>query len=138
MKLSAYIATPITGIPEMNRPMVDSIAKHLLDNDIRPIIPHDVAAHEHAGPCPGADEYPGVTGQDHTGFCYLRADLVAMLQADFVVMAPGWNASRGATVERNTALAVKMSVVYYNPETGRTQFRPLPQDRDPAFGPRKR
>lgn len=126
-----YIATPITRIPDMNRPMVDKIAAWIRLHGDYPVIPHDIAARPHDGACPERDAYPGVTGQTHGGLCYLRNDLIVMLRrCDNVIMAPGWSRSRGAAVERMTALAVGMDVRYWHPDSGMAFSFSLKEDRE--------
>lgn len=131
MTTRVYIATPMTGIPEMNRPMVDRIARYIDRRGDVPVLPHDIPARPHDGPCPDADSYPGVTERDHGGLCYLRNDLIIMLQrCGAVVMAPGWSRSRGARVEHSTALAVGMDVSYWHPDSGMVSSTPLEEDRE--------
>lgn len=48
----------------------------------------------------------GATWQDH-----MRADIKMMMGADIVVLLPGWEASRGATIEKELALSLGIAVL---------------------------
>ena len=125
---TVYIATPITGVPEQNLPMVREIAKALESMGFSPIVPHDIDAPDHPGECPEADTYPGVTGQEHGGLCYLKEDLRVMLECGMVVAAPGWSKSRGATVEVELAKKVGIPVRYWHPEPQAVMSVPVVSD----------
>jgi hypothetical protein len=79
-----YIAGPMTGLPNFNRPAFNVMAEklRLLGHDV--LNPAELDTDETAPP---AEE------------CY-RRDLVLMLQdREGVVVLPGWERSRGATAE---------------------------------------
>jgi hypothetical protein len=89
-----YIAGPMTGHPDYNRP-----AFHAAAHAIHPL-GYDVT--NPAG-------LPGSTPEwDWSG--YLRADLCAMLGCDIVTVLPGWECSPGATLEVRVAHAVRIPV----------------------------
>lgn len=93
-----YVSGPITGYPNLNEHAFREAAGLLCARGDDPLIPHDMQPHSHAGKCP--EVYGDRTVGDHDGGCYLRADLVAMLeQADVVYRLRGWSQSRGARVE---------------------------------------
>lgn len=107
----AYIAVPMSGHQDWNEPLARQLAEHVRAQGYEPIVPHDIQAVDHAGPCPARPErpYPGLGG--HSGYCYLRADLRELLDAQVVFAAPGWQDSYGASVEVSTARAVGIKVV---------------------------
>lgn len=112
--MKVYLATPISGIPQMNLPACQRAKEVLESLGHQVFLPHNIEPFPHEGPCPYAPEYPGITGQKHNGYCYLRADIAFMLRyCDAVVMMPGWERSRGALAERRAALGVRMPVHYY-------------------------
>lgn len=108
MKL--YLAIPITGKPNGNIELARLIQRKMSSREVRVLVPHDIPSYYHDEECPQRGSYPGVTGQDHGGLCYLRQDLIEMLQCDAVIMAPGWSHSRGAKVEYQTAQAIGMPI----------------------------
>lgn len=91
MKL--YIAGPMTGYQDHNLPAFAAAAVELAEHNHEPINP---GRH-------GAD--PTYTWAD-----YLRRDLVDLVGADGVAVLPGWESSRGASLEVRTALALEMPV----------------------------
>lgn len=102
-RIYIYLAGPITGYAQENLPAFLKAAEWLFARGYYPVVPHYVPAYEHDGECPEADTYPGVTGEGHAGLCHLRSDLIAMLNCDGVLALPGWELSRGATVEVDLA-----------------------------------
>lgn len=137
--MKVYIAGPITNMPGQNLIVFEWVARHLRKNGHTPIIPHNIPPLSHAGECPEAETYPGVTiGPEtdvHGGLCYLRADLVEMLNCEAVVVLPGWSLSRGALVEIATAQSVGIPVTYWWPDIEECRDRPTPTDVAPAWGP---
>jgi len=43
---------------------------------------------------------------------YMREDLIEMLKCDYVYALRNWDSSRGATVEVETALKIKMNIIH--------------------------
>lgn len=86
-----YIAGPCTGLPLMNYPAFHAEAARLRDMGF-------VVENPAEGP-----ELP-------TWEAYMRRALRQMLTCDLVALLPGWEASRGATIERQTALACGLAV----------------------------
>ena len=67
---------------------------------------------DHWGKCrPGYD--PG-EGGDHTSACFMTKDLLALLDADAIMMLDGWESSRGARTELAVARAIGLRVL--NPD----------------------
>lgn len=50
----------------------------------------------------------------HAWTCYMRHDIVAMMQCDAIAMLPGWMESKGAMIEYNLALELGFTVIYLN------------------------
>jgi hypothetical protein len=98
--MKIYLSGPITGVPNHAERFAD-VAVKVRDLGHEAVDPHDVPTYPHDGPCPegarNGDDDP------HTWPCYLRADLVAMLQCDALLMLPGYTFSRGAYFERQVA-----------------------------------
>ena len=102
-----YVSGPITGYPSMNEWAFRLAASLLAARGDDPLIPHDLQPHSHVGKCP--EVYGDRPTGGHDGGCYLRADLVAMLErADAVYRLRGWSQSRGARVE--CALATLLGI----------------------------
>lgn len=129
--MKIYISIPITGMVDMNRPLADEIAEYIRAAGHEPLIPHDIEAADHEGPCPGSvsGAYNGVTGNTHTGYCYLKQDIIEMLGCDAVVAAPGWRDSKGARAEIRTAEEVAIAVFEWSDFDG---IRAV--DAGPIFG----
>lgn len=91
-----YISGPITGLLGNNREAFARAADTLRKtfNVERVINPHDIVL----------DGNP--TWEDH-----MKADLIAMLTCDTVVMLDGWGESRGATLEEYVARQLGMKVL---------------------------
>lgn len=87
-----YVSGPMTGIPEHNFPAFRDAAARLTDLGFDVI---DPSRH-------GADE-DGMTWED-----YLRRDLADVLTVDELALLPGWERSKGATLEVHVARALSM------------------------------
>lgn len=92
-----YVAGPMTGYVEFNEPAFEAMAYRLRKLGIKVLSPNELHA-----PDP-----------DKAWEWYLRRDLAAMsTYCKRVVFLPGWERSRGATVEHATAVALEMERVY--------------------------
>lgn len=107
--MKIYLSIPMSGHADLNEPRARAIASQLVEEDGCDItVTHDVTVPAHPGrscPDPG---YPGAGS--HTGLCYLRESLREMLRCDAVMVAPGWEHSRGCRAEVQVALLVGMEV----------------------------
>lgn len=92
MKL--YIAGPMTGYPQLNFPAFHDMAARLrgLGHDV--VNPAEINADPSAG---WAD-------------C-MRADIAELVKCEGIVTLPGWNRSRGASLEVHIACLLGMSVI---------------------------
>jgi hypothetical protein len=52
-------------------------------------------------------------GMPHSWACFLKYDLIAMLECESILMLPGWERSHGARLEMNVAASVGMRVMYF-------------------------
>ena len=92
--MKVYIAGPMTGLPEFNYPAFNKAAEQLRARGYEVLNP--------------ADNKPAM--DDPTWLDWMRLALSQLIQADEVVMLPGWDKSRGATVEYDLAHALGLGV----------------------------
>ena len=90
-----YLCGPMTGLPEFNYPTFLKAAARLRD-----------AGHEVVNP---AELDNGETGREWS--YYLRRDLLELLTCDSVAVLPGWERSKGATLEVHVARSLGMPVL---------------------------
>lgn len=88
-----YIAGPMTGIPEFNYPAFHTAKADLLAAgfEVRSPADHALGAH--------------LVWAD-----YMRKDIPWLLECDAVAVLPGWEGSRGASLEIHIARALEMPV----------------------------
>lgn len=89
----AYIAGPMTGLPEFNFPAFHDAAAKLRGRGLDVLNP----AENPAPPC-------------GTWLAYMRMAVAQVAQADVVVLLPGWEASRGAMVEYRLAVGMGLPI----------------------------
>ena len=90
---TVYVAGPMTGLPDHNYPAFHAAEALLTDAGYRVLNP------ARNGTIPG----------DACAAC-MRLGLRQVLEADAVALLPGWEASRGARLEREVALALGLPV----------------------------
>lgn len=90
-----YIAGPMTGVPEWNFPLFNSTARRL----------RDVGAHVENP----AEINPDTDMEWHEA---MRANIPRLLTCDTLYLLPGWEKSRGATLEYSLATALGMTIRY--------------------------
>lgn len=106
--LNIYVAGPILGQPNRNEDQFRNYARYLEGLGHYAFVPHDIAAWNHNGECPR-----GYSVEDgHSSACWIRGDLVVMLTCQAVYMLPGWEWSRGATLEHQVAIMIGLRVFY--------------------------
>lgn len=95
-----YISGPMTGMPERNFPLFDSVAEELRDWGHGVINP--------------ASNFKGteVSWED-----YMRLSLEQLTCATHVIFLPGWQNSRGARLEYATARVLGLQLRTYGPAT---------------------
>ena len=84
-----YLAGPMTGLPDFNRPAFHAAAKELRD-----------AGHEVESPAESTLP-EGSTWQE-----YMKDGISRMLSCEAVALLPGWQGSRGASLEVEVALTL--------------------------------
>lgn len=80
-----YISGAISGQPDLNRPAFEAAAKALRASGYTAVNPFDV--------CPNPASWEEA----------MRADVKALMDCDGIVLLPGWERSRGATIEARLA-----------------------------------
>lgn len=118
----AYIAGPMTGIPEYNAPAFRVAAANLRAQGVEVISPVEMDEAD------GLDiEAEAAHNGDWDWARALARDIAVIIQdADAVVVLPGWTKSRGAFLETATAYAQGKPVLRY------PDLEPVPYERHPA------
>ena len=93
--MRVYIAGPITGHADFNREAFADAAKQL-----------QAAGHDPVNPCRSYGRPWG----SQTWEWYMRRAITLMLTCDAVAVLPGWERSRGATLEIRVARELGMRV----------------------------
>src|ERR1700761_2127447 len=108
-----YLAGPMRGIPEFNFPRFHAVAAFLRQQGHTVFNPAEKDTERHGGVNIGAGNQTGSLEQakeDH-GFSLRQAlheDLEFIcLEANKVVLLPGWETSNGSMAEHRTAVALK-------------------------------
>ena len=83
----AYIAGPMTGLPDLNRPAFEAAAHYLESRGVSCKTPFDVASESLVDNC--EENVPELLG----------LDFQAIRDSEAVVLIPGWRSSRGALAE---------------------------------------
>ncbi len=92
--MKVYVTGPMTGLPEYNYPAFHAAAASLR-----------AAGYEVLSPAENGMPL-GLPWED-----YLRADIRMLLDCDAIVRLPGWEASRGATLEVHIATSLGMTLL---------------------------
>lgn len=98
MKL--YLAGPMRGEPDLNRPDFNSWECALRSWGYDVVNPHNIA------PCDSAAHATDGPWPDEVVERCLRRDAIALLECDGVALLDGWGRSQGASFERNLARTV--------------------------------
>jgi nucleoside 2-deoxyribosyltransferase len=93
--MKVYIAGPMTGLPELNFPAFHREAANLRAQGIEVVNPAEINAD------------PNAKWVD----C-MRADIRELVTCDVIAMLPGWDKSKGATLEHHIAKTLELRVVY--------------------------
>ena len=96
-----YIAGPMTGMPDHNYPAFDTAAERLRSWGHLVLNPTILEQHN---PTPGTPQ---------PWDWYMRRALRMLLDAEGVALLPGWASSRGATIERDLAMSLRMPVRHW-------------------------
>jgi len=92
-----YISGPMTGKPDFNYPAFHAAAASLREQGFEVINPAEMDAAD-AGPL--------------TWEQYLRRDIRKLMDAERIALLPGWERSRGASLELHIATALGMSAMF--------------------------
>jgi nucleoside 2-deoxyribosyltransferase len=93
-----YVAGPMTGLPEFNYPAFEAAEKALAERG------HLVLNPVHA------DKHNPTPGTSQAWDWYMRHCIRMVLEADGVALLPGWETSRGATLEHTIATALDLDI----------------------------
>lgn len=96
MKL-IYLSGPMTGYPDLNKPMFERYAKTIQAMGFAVVNPHDV---------PPTDKYGLKQVVEPSYDDYLLTDIVALVKCDGIFMLPDWKSSKGARVELEIAITL--------------------------------
>ena len=116
--MRAYIAGPMTGVPEFNFPAFDEAAESFRSFGYEVVSPAEHDRDE------GLDTH-GLTGHEHPddiGFDLVAGllwDLEQVAYSDMIVLLPGWEKSSGAVAELALAAALGLVAVEYDDEMKR-------------------
>jgi len=108
MKMKIYVAGPMSGLPELNFPAFHAEAARLRGLGHEVINPAEING--------GADEVVACASMNteqyaaHWSKC-MRADIAALIDCDGIALLPGWEKSRGASLEHHIAQALGMAVL---------------------------
>lgn len=109
--ITFYVCGPMSGHADLNEPLFRRAAAYLQTRGHLTIVPHDVGPHEHEGPCP--QSHVAQTTGEHNVACYLRGDLLALLDlCHRVYVLPGWETSVGARLEVQVAAACGIPIEF--------------------------
>lgn len=110
--MKVYVSGAISGLPlDESRARFKSVCDLLAADGHDTLNPFDVPPRLNCHCATDAEDRAGVGGQ-HEWACYLRADIVAMLDCDAICMLPGWERSHGARLELTVASAVGLRVLW--------------------------
>ena len=101
MKIRLYIAGPMTGLPDLNFPAFNRAAAILRAAGYEAINPAEINPDPTAG-----------------WEACMRADIAELVKCDGVALLPGWERSRGASLEAHIAHSLGMRLVYPGEQIG--------------------
>lgn len=93
--LRIYLAGPMTGLPDLNFPAFHQAAASLRASGYEVINPAEINADPAAG----------------WNAC-MRADIAQLVTCDAIALLPGFEKSKGATLERHIARALEMREIF--------------------------
>lgn len=95
---SIYVAGPMSGIIDHNFPAFHAAAKLLRSRGFTVINPAEI----------NADAVDVVRPWDW----YMRRDIAELVKCQTIYLLPGWEKSKGATLERHIAERLGMHIIY--------------------------
>lgn len=96
-----YISGPMRGLPEFNYPLFNEVAAELRATGVKVLNP--------------AENFSGATDLDFS--LYMMEDLNQLMEADVVLMLPGWQDSEGARVEYMVAKSLGLDIRFHGDAT---------------------
>jgi hypothetical protein len=96
MNNKAYIAGPISGIANNNIEAFEAVALLVAAEGLTPIVPHRL--------------FDGIDTEDFSWEDYMRGCIGELVRCTSMVLLPGWEASRGACIERQLAVYLGMPI----------------------------
>lgn len=99
MTLVHYLAGPMSGKPGFNYAAFDQAAAYFRGRNMEIKSPHEVDN--------------GSTDKPYEW--YIRNDLKMLLECDAIILLPGWEASRGASLEEEVAHLTNMYIFQVAP-----------------------
>lgn len=95
--MKVYIAGPMSGLPDFNYPAFHEAAKAL-----------QAVGHTYHNPANA--ESLNTTGKPQSWDWYMRHAITMLVHAEGVALLPGWEKSKGATLEHLIALQLGMEI----------------------------
>lgn len=92
--MKVYLAGPMTGLPELNFPAFHAAAANLRAAGFEVVSPAEI------------NPDPGMKWEDA-----MRKDIPELVKCHAIALLPGWEASRGARLEKTIADALGMPQV---------------------------
>lgn len=102
-KRNIYLSGPMTGLPDYNYPAFHRVTAQLRESGHRVYNP---AEFPHDGP---SEEFP--IRRAFASYCNFIC-----LEADTIVLLPGWERSKGALAERQLALNCSLEIIEWRGE----------------------
>lgn len=101
--MMVYLSGPMTGYPDFNRPMFHQVKEWLTDQD-------NLDQQQIVGILSPADITQGEYDPGEPWAFYMRQAVSMLMEADVMVMLPGWARSKGALREFNLACELDMKI----------------------------
>lgn len=120
-KEKVYIAGPISGYTNKNREAFEAAEKELKENGYFPVNPHkldhdtaeEMELHNELSisnnPNCKKEDLPYSEEEIHAA--YMKTDLAELLTCDAIIFLEGWEKSKGAMIEFNTAKAANIKTL---------------------------
>ena len=111
--MRVYIAGPMAGYPDGNRPAFNEAANRVHRAGHTPVNPADVTEPDHTEPCcpgPTPDHY---VSNGHSYGCYLREGIRLLLTSEAIMFLDNWDKSVGASTEAHVARSIGLPVVEF-------------------------
>lgn len=130
MSIRAYVAGPMSGIPQFNIPAFDAASWALRQQGWEIVSPAELdEPHIRAVCMESADGIPNAVTHGGTWGDFLSRDVkIVSDQVDAIVLLPGWENSKGANLEAFVGTLCKKVFYLYN--NGKPMLMPAAYVRD--------